>query len=177
MLDVNNCPLVKNQGLLISVCRPRPIASLSEVMNRSVAQFGALEMVGERGRHFVRPLGVETFKRLGDRQVQLFAILFEQRIVRGVLRQGMTEEVLQLRLRSQQPDQTGRFERVELTDQIHPAFSITCSRTLAENCRPITEATRRICFASSGRRSMRAISDPCKLSGMSTSATSRLTIH
>src|SRR5262249_55141692 len=81
-------------------------------------------MVGERGRHLVLLLGVETFERLGDRQVQLFAILFEQRVVGGVLRQGMTEEVLQLRLRSQQPDQTGGFERVELTDQIHPKTSM-----------------------------------------------------
>src|SRR5262245_24974066 len=107
----------------------------------------------------------------------MFAILSEQRIVSGVLRQGVPEEVLQLRMRAQQSDQAGRFKRVELVDQVQRVFSTTCSRTSTENCLPMTEATRRMCFASSGRRSMRAISNPCKLSGMSTSATSPLTVH
>src|SRR5262245_38161114 len=107
----------------------------------------------------------------------MFAIRSEQRIVSGVLRQGVPEEIFQMRLRAQQSDQAGRLKRVELADQIHRVFSITCSRTLTENCLPMTEATRRMCFASSGRRSMRAISNPCKLSGMSTPATSPVTVH
>ena len=48
--------------------------------------------------------------------------------------------------------------------------SNTCSSTRTENCRPITaitEATRSVRLTSSGSRSMRASSRPCKLSGIS----------
>ncbi|MCI0351808.1 MAG: hypothetical protein L0Z53_20500, partial [Acidobacteriales bacterium] len=113
MFDVGDCPLVKTQRLLIGVYCSRPVASLSEVGDCFIAQFGVLEMPGQRSGQFAGLFRVKAFKRLGHRQMQMFAILFEQRIVGGVLRQSVAEEVLQIRLRAQQSDQTGGFERVE----------------------------------------------------------------
>src|SRR5262245_48649041 len=146
-------------------------------------RFGHFVMISQSRGQFVNLVGKESLQRLAYCIVQLSSILLEQRLVGRVLHERMAQQILQLRLRGDEAQEASGFERVELTDEIHFASSSelvvsgyslanTCSSTFTANCRPMTEATRNVCLTSSGNRSMRASSRPCKLSGISTAAIS-----
>src|SRR5215217_5857123 len=99
--------------------------------------------------------------------------------VRGLLNEHMTEEIFQFRVGLVELDEADAFQYVELSlngvDGHDPLT--TSAKTVAGNCRPITDATRSVRRISGGSRSIRARSSPWIVSGMSTSDTSWVATH
>ena len=120
-----------------------------------------LEVHRDHRRELALPARIQGEKRFGRELVERTTILLQQRAVRGVLYQCVAEQIFELRLHSGDLDQAARFELPEVGFRGHVVrASSRRSRIVKPNCRPITEATRRVRRLSCGRRSMRSSRRP-----------------
>src|SRR5213076_1551797 len=90
-------------------------------------------------------LGIHRDERFGGELVERTSILLEQRAVRRVLHQRVTEEVLELGLDRRDLDEAARLERAQVGAGVHAVFaSRSRSRIRTPNWRPMTDATRSV---------------------------------
>src|SRR4029453_15069031 len=136
-------------------------------------------MQREHRRQFALPCVVSALDHLTNELVQSAALVAHHGGVGGLLNEHMTEEILQFRLGLIELDEADAFQYVELSlngVDAHDPLT-TSAKTVAGNCRPITDATRSVRRISGGSRSIRPRSSPWSVSGSSPTPPSSMAIH
>src|SRR5205807_6513348 len=155
------------------------LARHHEVLCRGDRIPGLLEVHRDYAGELALAARVGGEEGLGREPVERAPVLLQKGRIRGVLDEGVTEEILEVRLgHGHGHDQAARFKLVELGDRVHSVFaSRSRPRIRTPNCRPITEATRSVRLLSGVSRSIRARSSPWSVSGISTVATRSVAVQ
>src|SRR6185503_6003910 len=162
----------EGEGLTGREALQRVLARDDEVLDRRGRVAGAFEVHRDDRGQLSTPLWIQREQRVRGEAVQGPPVLFQQRAVRGILHECVSEEILELRLERCHLHESARLQVPELVARAHPVVaSRSRSSIVTPNWRPITAATRSVRLLSGGSRSIRASSSPWSVSGISTSET------
>src|SRR6267143_5494183 len=122
------------------------LARHHEMLRRGGRVPGLLEVHRDHAGELALAARVGGEEGLGREPVERPPVLLQKRRVRGVLDEGVPEEVFEVRLEyGYGHDEAARFKLVELGDRVHSVFaSSSRSRIRTPNWRPITDATRSV---------------------------------
>ena len=118
-------------------------------------------MIGKHLVELFQAIGIERFYSFAYPLVDFLPAFEKEAVVRHFLREGMPEDIFELRKQALLVDE---FQALEVQEIALEVFLRLC-RIRKANSRPITEATCMILLRLSSNRSMRAAMIPWTVSG------------